>query len=372
MNLKNLNPCLTFFFATSGHSGVDRLVKNLLIELASREIQVNLLKIHGHGPYIDEKLPGLQVINFQTSHVNSAYPALVDYLRTVSPPALLTDKDRVNRIALWARHRARVSTRLVIRVGTTVSENLARRGFLHRFIQYYSIRHFYPWADAIVVPSEGAASDLIKIGNLRKELVKVIPSPVITGKMLEQADQPFDHPWLRPNCPPVILGAGELCARKDFATLIRAFAIVRKQRDCRLIILGKGRQKDSLLRLAGELEVDTDVSFPGFVTNPYVFMKKASVFILSSRCEGAPVVLMEAIGLGTPVVSTDCPSGPREILMGGKLGPLVPMGDPDAMAKAIVSVLDNPPDRDILKRAARRFTVKESVDKYLSVLGFPI
>ena len=360
---------LALFLATSGHSGVDRVMKNLLKEFSRRGIPVDLVRIKDHGPHIDPGLEWVNIIELPASHVNSALPGLIRYLKSSRPHAMLTDKDRVNRVALWARRIARVPTKLVIRVGTTVSENLARRGLIHRTMQYYSIRHFYPWADAIVVPSHGAARDLAEIGKFSDDFISVVPSPIINEEIEQQAAEPLDNPWLEKGSPPVVLGAGELCARKDFATLIRAFAIVREQRNCRLIVLGKGRKKHELMDLASQLGIAHDVLFPGFVSNPYSYMKRASVFVLSSRCEGAPVVLMEALGLGTPVVSTDCPSGPREILMDGKFGPLVPVADPRAMAGAILSVLDNPIKSELLKQAAQRFTVKQSADRYLSVLG---
>lgn len=362
---------LAFFLATSGHSGVDRIITNLVRELAARKLSIDLLRIENHGPYIQPELQNVRIINLGTSHVNTSLVPLLNYLRCVCPYAMLCDKDRVNRLALWAKKLAGVPTRIVVRIGTTVSKNLERRSPWARWSQYISMRCFYPWADAIIVPSYGAALDLSRITRLTQDRIKVVPSPVVSGTLTQWAAEPVGHPWFAPDGVPVILGVGELCARKDFATLIKAFAKVRQQRSSRLVILGEGRQQERLKNLVCNLGLESDVLFRGFVTNPYAYMSKAALFVLSSCCEGAPVVLMEALAVGLPVVSTDCPSGPREILQNGLLGPLVPVGDVDAMAQAIISTLDNPPAAPFLKSAAAPYSVSASATQYLAALGFP-
>lgn len=362
---------LALFLATSGHSGVDRIMKNLVGELGRRSIAVDLLQVEGHGPHFDRLPPSVRRIPLGAKHVNSCIPRLAWYLRTRKPSALLCDKDRVNRAAVVASRLAGYQGRLVLRVGTTVSKNLERRGLLHRQAQVFSIRRLYSRAHAVIVPSEGAAADLVRIGGFRDGFVRTVPSPVVSPELDALAGAPVDHPWFSDPSIPIVLGAGELCARKDFATLIRAFAEVRKDRECRLVILGKGRKRDELLGLAEDLRVSEHVWLPGFVGNPYAYMARASVFVLSSVCEGSPVVLMEALSLGTPVVSADCPSGPREILQAGRLGPLVPVGAHQAMAEAILRVLDSPPPRKALQEAALQFHVSRAADAYLHLLGYP-
>ncbi len=360
---------LAIFLATSGHSGVDRIMGNLIRELSRRGQPVDLLRVRNHGPYLDNSLPHVRIIQLPVAHVNSAIMPLVRYLRSEQPSVLLTDKDRVNRIAIIASRIARTKTRIAIRIGTTVSINLARRRWLHRNLQYLSIRFLYPWADLIIVPSEGAAMDLIGIAKNLAPLVQVLPSPVGNTDLDLLSQEVVEHPWLVRQNEPIILGMGELCGRKDFETLIKAFSIVRKTTSSKLIILGEGKKRGQLERLVGQLELGDAVSMPGFVTNPYPYMKRASVFVLSSKCEGAPVVLMEALSLGVPVVSTDCPSGPREILQGGRLGQLVPVGAPDALARAILHTLDNPPDPELLRAAALAYSTDRATDQYLRALG---
>lgn len=359
---------LAMFLATSGHSGVDRVMTNLIDEFADRGITVDVLKIANHGPYLERIPTGVRTIDLGVSHVNSSIVPLIRYLKHERPQALLTDKDRVNRIALLARRMSQVPTRIAVRIGTTVSKNLARRSWFERRLQYFSMKHLYPQADCIILPSQGAAQDFVELTGIPMKKIKVIPSPVASDKLMQMAAEPVDHPWCLSEGPPIILGIGELCARKDFTTLIRAFSKVRKQRACRLMILGKGRKRNKLLKLIRELRIADDVSLPGFVKNPYAYMRKAAVFVLSSNCEGAPVVLMEALAAGLPAVSTDCPSGPAEILQNGRIGPLVPISDADALAGAIMAILDSPPDKALLISAARPYSVSASASQYLAVL----
>jgi glycosyltransferase involved in cell wall biosynthesis len=344
-------------------------MSNLISEIAGRGVSIDLLRIAGHGPHLREVPSGVRLVDLGTAHVASSFLPLVRYLRREQPDALLSDKDRLNRYALWARRVAGVSTRIAVRMGTTVSENLSKRGWLDRWIQYTSIRRFYPWADAVLVPSRGAADDLIAIGGLDPDKVKVVPSPIVNDRLFLMADEPCPHPWLVAREMPVVLGVGELCERKDFATLLRAFALVSKSRPARLIILGEGRKRAELESLASELGLGGTVEFAGFQANPYTFMARADLFVLSSRCEGAPVVLMEALACGVPVVSTDCPSGPREILQGGKLGRLVPVGNVESLATAMLATLQSPPDRQFLRMGAQPFRSSISADSYLAALG---
>jgi glycosyltransferase involved in cell wall biosynthesis len=360
---------IAVFAATSGHSGVDRVIANLVTQWAAWGLSVHLLKVRRHGPTLDPLPAGVRSVDLGTSHVNSSLPALVGYLRRERPTALLTDKDRVNRMAILARALARVDTRLAVRVGTTVSVNLRGRGAWERWLQRASMGRLYPLADRVLVPSAGAADDLANYTGLDRRHIGVVPSPIATPTLQRRAAEPADHPWLADARIPVILGVGELGYRTDFETLLRAFALVRQERPCRLLILGRGRRRDDLLRLAAKLGVGDDVDLPGFTANPYASMARARVFALSSRWEGMPVVLVEALACHTPVVSTDCPSGPREILGDGTAGALVPVGDHAAMAHAIGLWLDRHVPDEVYERAVTPYRVEVSACAYLRELG---
>jgi len=360
---------LAVFLSTSGHSGVDRVMKNLLPAIAARGIRVDLLHVENHGPYMEEPTANLRVVPLGRSHTFTSLGPLVHYLRTVRPEALLSDKDRVNRVAILARKLARVPTRVVVRTGTTVSHDMHKRSAFDRSLHYLSMHYLYRWADAIITPSAGAAADLAAFARIASTRVSWVPSPVATEQLQAAAREPLDKRWTDAKHRPLVVGVGELSGRKDFATLVRAFAKLRTQRPAKLLILGEGRERPALTRLCGELGIADDVELAGFVANPYPYLAAADLYVHSARYEGSPVALMEAVALGTPVVSTDCPSGPREILQDGRYGPLVPVGDDAAMATAMGAVLDTPPSRNEMRRAAEPYTLENSTDRYLEILG---
>jgi len=365
---------LAILAATSGHSGVDRNLKNLIPALSRRGVRIDLLHIEGHGPYLPEPLPsGVRVVPLGTRHVNTAFPALVRYLKTHRPRTLLSDKDKVNRLAIVARMLAsspsQPPTQLSVRLGITLSERLAGNFSVTRWLKVMANRQLYPKASNILVPSQGVADDLQSLLKLPRSQIVVVPNPVVTDELLAKAKQPAGHPWLDTPNLPVILGVGELSPRKDFATLLQAFVLVRRQQPCRLLILGRGREKDRLLKLAAELGILADVALPGFVDNPHAYMARAQLLVSSSRAEGFSNVLAEALALGIPAVATDCPSGPREILADGQFGPLVPIGDHQALAQAILQTLANPLPASALRQAAVPYTLEGSADSYLRALG---
>jgi glycosyltransferase involved in cell wall biosynthesis len=360
---------LAIFAATSGHSGVDRVLRNLVPAIAARGLRVDVLGIEGHGPCWQGLPDGVRAVALGARHVNSALPALIRYLRRARPGAMLSDKDRVNRAAIIARALAGVDCRLAVRLGTTVSVNLASRGRLERWVQTWSMRTLYRRADVVLVPSYGAAEDLARHARLPRGRIRVVPSPILTPDLALRAAAPAGHPWLDAPALPVILGVGELSGRKDFATLVRAHARLRERRPCRLLILGEGRRRGELERLAETLGTREAVALPGFVADPYPYMARAAVFALSSRWEGMPVVLIEALALGAPVVACDCPSGPRELLDGGRLGELVPVGDAAALAAALERALDAPPARAERIAAVQPYAVERSAAAYLEALG---
>lgn len=361
---------LAIFAATSGHSGVDRVLRNLVPAIARLGVRVDVLGIEGHGPVLADMPDGVRHLPLGAAHVNTAIPALVRYLRETRPAAMLSDKDRVNRAALFARWLARVPTRVGVRQGTTVSVNLASRRAGDRLVQTASMRWLYRHADAVLVPSKGAADDIARFARLPEAMIHVVPSPIVTPTLSLRADEGVEHPWFAPGAPPVILGVGELSERKDFATLVRAFARVRAQRECRLMILGEGRRRKELEALAAELGVSDDVAMPGFVVNPYPYMAGAAVFALASRWEGMPVVLIEALGLGRPCVACDCPSGPAEVLDGGRVGPLVPVQDDAAFADGLLQQLTTPTSAGDCAAAVAAYTDEASARAYLAALGF--
>ena len=226
---------------------------------------------------------------------------------------------------------------------------------------------FYPRADGVVAVSKGVADDLARVIKLPRQRITVIYNPVVTPELLQKAQEPIDRPWFRPGEPPVILGVGRLTRAKDFPTLIRAFALVRKEHPARLIILGDGEERHELEELSRKLGIAGDVDMPGFVDNPFSYMRRSAVFVLSSAWEGFGNVLVEAMACGCPVISTDCPSGPVEILENGKYGKIVAVGDAVELAAAMAATLDAPKSPNVAQRA-QNFGVEQAVERYLKVL----
>ncbi|HDZ24355.1 MAG TPA: glycosyltransferase [Desulfobacteraceae bacterium] len=361
-------PRIAIFVSFSGSGGVERMILNLTREFLNLGVRVDMIPVKQESFHLDLLPQEVNVIDLGASHNLSSLPGLVRYLKSERPDAILAAKDRANTTAVLARRLAGISTRLVLRMGTTVSAAMAGTHPIRERIWYLRMRMLYPSADAVVAVSRGVAHDLKKNAGLPPSLLRVIPNPVISPELVTMSEQAPDHPWFQESTVPVLLGVGRLTRQKDFTTLLRSFAFVRRNRPCRLIILGEGRDRGSLQSLARDLGIMEDVAMPGFVENPYAYMRRAALFVLSSLWEGSPNVLTEALALGTPVVSTDCPSGPKEILEHGRFGPLVPMGNPEAMAQAIVKTLDAPLEKSLLKTAVQAYTVKESSKKYLETL----
>jgi glycosyltransferase involved in cell wall biosynthesis len=295
-------------------------------------------------------------------------PALTEYLDSQHPTALLSALTRANVAAVTANLLSDRSTRIVVSERNQLS--LAAANADRRFVDRGALaRHFYPLADACAGVSEGVADDLSKLIGLSREKLVAPRNPVVTKELTSRAAEAVDHPWFAPGGPPVVLAAGRLTAQKDYPTLLKAVDRVRRARPVRLLVLGSGPERDSLLALAETLQLNELVEFHGFVENPFAFMARASLFVLSSAWEGSPNVLVEAMACGCPVVSTDCPSGPAEILEDARYGKLVPVGDSEALARAIVELLEHPTEAALLRERAAHYSSSASAEQYEQLLG---
>jgi glycosyltransferase involved in cell wall biosynthesis len=346
------------------------MVANLAQAIIDEGVDLDFLLIKYRGPHIDALPHGARHIPLRSQNTATSVFEVARYLRREQPDALLAVKHRAILAAIRARRLARTQTLIGGRLGTTVSAALAGGSRLRRQQWFAAMRRFYPQLQAIIAVSEGVADDITSITGLADDAIRVIRNPVVTPKLMSAAELPVDHPFLAADAPPVILGAGRLTRQKDFPTLLEAFAKVVATREARLIILGDGSDRESLLGRATELGIADRLALPGFQYNPWAWMTRSSVFVLSSRWEGSPNVLTEALALGVPVVSTDCPSGPRELLQGGSIAPLVPMGDVDAMASAIHKMLDTRPEPGVLRATVSEYHAATSARRYLQALGF--
>lgn len=363
----NENDRIAIFISSMEGGGAQRSMLNLARGLARRGFRIDLLLARADGPYMSDIPDSVRLIDLKCKRVLKSVVPLVRYLRSEQPTAMLSALGHVNLVALWARRLAGVSTRLIISERNQFShrsKHSAKR--IDRFLVPWLAKRFYPWADRVVAVSNGVADDLAFQIPILRPRICTIYNPVARPKLFEMARQTVDHPWFQSTSPPVVVAAGHLHAQKDFSTLIRAIGGVQKNQPVRLLILGEGPERSALERMIEERGLQDVVSLPGFTQNPYAFMSRAALFVLSSRYEGLPGVLIEAMCCGAPVIATDCPSGPREILQDGKYGSLVPVGDAEAMAESIQSALKNrqvPP-----RESVRRFEPETIEDQFLSVL----
>jgi glycosyltransferase involved in cell wall biosynthesis len=292
---------------------------------------------------------------------------LARYLRQHRPSALLSSLEYSNLNAILAREISGMNLSVIL----TIQNTLGRHSESDQFerLVVFATKGLFRLADCVVAVSHGVAEDLAKIAPGARRLIRVIYNPVVGPNLYSRSLEKPGHSWLLDGGPPVFLGVGRLVPQKDFSTLLRAFKRVRNQIPARLLILGEGPLRGELESLASELGIREDVSMPGIDANPFPYFRRAPVFVLSSAWEGLANVLIEALALGARVVSTDCPSGPREILEGGRWGSLVRVGDDAAMAQAMLLSLKQP-RRDSAEAglAVGRFRVETVVQEFKKIL----
>lgn len=358
---------IAFFLPTLRGGGAERVAVNLVQGITERGVPVDVVLASAEGDLLSQLPSSVRVVDCRARRVLASLGPLARYLRRERPRVLISSMNHANLVSLWAAGLSGRRTPVLVTVHNTLSTSTTHQGRVARNLWPVLLRRFYPRAAGIVAVSRGAADDLVRETGIPAERVRVIYNPVITPGLLAMAGQTPDHPWFGPDRPPVVLAVGRLTRQKDFPTLLRAFAEVRRQRLTRLIILGEGEDRPSLLQLAAELGVSEDVALPGFRDNAPAFMARSALFVLSSAWEGLPTVLIEALAAGTRVVATDCPSGPREILRDGRLGALVPVGDAGALARAMLRVLERPP-APAPREALAPFMRESAVDQYLRLI----
>lgn len=372
---------VAIFFSGLAGGGAQRRSLLLSRRLAERGVDVDVVVVRGEGPFradvpercrlfvLDPPASRLPFVRDRRGlWVAAAAPALARYLDSQRPDVVLSTSTPANLTALAARARSRSAPAVVVTVNLNLSGTTSRAGELLGPLLRRSIARQYAHADAVVAVSRGVAEDLCASEAIPEERLVQIDNPVDLERVAAHAAAPLSHPWLEPGSPPLVLAVGKLKVQKDYPTLLRAFARLRERRPAHLMILGEGDQRSRLEDLARELAITGEVELPGFMENPFCWMAQASVFVLSSRFEGMSNVLLEALACGSPVVSTDCPSSPREILQGGAVGPLVPVGDDTALADAIERTIDHPPPRGSLRARAGDFGVDRAVDAYQRTL----
>jgi len=364
---------LAIFLPNLEGGGAERTMLNLAKGLSARGYVVDLVLAQADGPYITDVPESINLVDLGRGKLATRFktirrlPALVRYLRRERPDVMLAALVEANVVAVLARLMSRCPVRVVVNEQNNLStKTQSDHSRLQRWYPQIA-KHIYPLADCVVGVSQGVVDDLVKNVGIPANKTAVIFNPGITDQVRQQAKERPGHPWFSPGEPPVILSVGRLNVQKDYGTLLQAFKLVRQDHDARLLILGDGQERKALEAMVKDLSLEEHVSLPGFVNNPHAYMANAAVYALSSRWEGLPTVLVEALYCGAPLVATDCPSGPFEILEGGKYGLLVPVQNPAALAAAIGSALDGTSPR-APSDCWQRYELKSVLDKYVALL----
>lgn len=363
---------ISFFLESLSLGGIGRLTLLLAEGFAARGDQVELVLIKKKGVYFDQLSPSVKLFILGAKRLYFSVNRLGAYLKKAEPDILISANERANVVALITKIIYKPKTKIIISIHTNNSEQLKRQGAsLVKRLVLMLARLFYREADKVIAVSRGVKKDAGIFFRIPAEKIMVIYNPIVSNVIIKNKKKPVKHPWVVKDDGPIILGIGRFVKQKDFVTLINSFSeVVKVIPAARLIILGEGEERDLLEKRITDLGLGKLVSLPGYVDNPFSFLYNASLFVLSSMWEGFGNVLVEAMAVGTPVVSTDCPSGPAEILENGKYGMLVPVGDSKKMALSIIKTLKNPPDKEVLIERAKDFTVGKAIASYDNLFYF--
>jgi glycosyltransferase involved in cell wall biosynthesis len=359
---------IALFLPNLHAAGAERVMVHLANGLAQRDHPVDMVLVRAEGAFLSDLGAGVQIVDLQSTRTFSAILPLARYLAKQRPAVLFSALEHANVSAVFAGWLSGAKTHIVPTLHVPRTMDLrTRRGFkaviLHRCIKWC-----YRRASALVCVSADLADDLVRVLNLDRRKVHVIYNPVIHAGIESMSREGLEHPWFAPGQPPVILAVGRLMEQKDHGTLLRAVSTLRRTLDVRLVILGEGPERPRLEALVRSLGLESSVSMPGLVTNPYAYMARADLFVLSSAWEALPTVLIEALAVGAKVVSTDCMTGPAEILQGGRYGNLTPVGDPVALAEAMSAALSTP-RQAVPAEALLPYTMDYALDEYCRLIA---
>jgi glycosyltransferase involved in cell wall biosynthesis len=341
--------------------------------LAGRGLSVDLVVLQASGPWLEKIDSAVRLVDLRAPRARRGLFALTRYLRRTKPAALVAGPVIVGVLAIIARTLSRAATPVVVVEHNDWRGRRARTGLRGERMARWAMRATYRFADRRLAVSSGVADSLAIAAGLKRTSVGVLYNGIDVGEIERLMREPVEHPWLANRETPVLLAAGRLVEQKGYGDLLRAVSVLVRSRPVRLLILGEGPLRERLEGDVRELGLESAVMFLGFQPNPYPWMAQASAFVQASLFEGLPTAILEALACGAPVVATDCPSGPSEILQGGEFGVLTPPGDPEALAEAIERLLDDESlRRTLLNRGpkrARAFSIDRSADALLEVLS---
>ncbi|MHC3437909.1 glycosyltransferase [Natrialbaceae archaeon A-gly3] len=353
----------TFFTTSPTGGGAEKVFTSLARKFSKEGYETELLVLNkGKAEYN----PGeATVIELQSNRIRYAIPELIEYINNRSPQAVYTTLTGPNIAILIANKIASTDTQVITREATTRSISAKRRSGIKSKIENQALRSLYPTADAVVALSDDARRDLEEfVWGDGSNIIK-IPNPVDIDQIRSMSEEPVSHKWFT-DSNTIILGVGRLVPKNDFKTLLQAFDEFKSNSSEKLIILGDGRKRDELQSFVAEKGIN-DVRFLGYVDNPYKYMARADVFALTSKYEGMPNTVIEALTCGTPVVATDSPGGTSEILKQGRYGRLAEVGDVNRISQLLAGTLDSEIDQEKLMRYSESHSIENIYRSYLDL-----
>lgn len=362
---------ISFFIPSMDGGGAERVILNLVNGLSQyKEISVDLILSKAKGKYLNDVSENVRIIDLQNKRTIASLYGLIKYLNKEIPDVLISAVTHANIVAVLAKLIVKKNIKVILTQHNMLSNALKQSNKIFSVLFSVAILLIYPRANKIITVSKNIEQDIISKFKINKKKVKTIYNPIMEKKIMEKSIEPLNHKWFTTDSPPVILSVGRLHPVKDYPTLIRSFKRLRERVEVKLIILGDGDLRGDLIALSKELGVENDVQILGFVENPYQYMARAKVLVLTSIYEGFGNVIVEALGCGTPVVSTNCPGGVSEILDNGKYGSLVPVGDEESLSNAIFDVLEKPhfDSRNERLKRAQVFSVNNILKEYMLLI----
>jgi glycosyltransferase involved in cell wall biosynthesis len=341
---------------------------NLSRVFLERGLRVEMILLDAADPAFHNLPPDLHIVDLKNRRALTALRPLSRYLRAARPDVLFSAQTHINFLAVLARELTGSPACLIVEEHNHLSATALNATCLGDRLRPWLVRLAYPRADGIVAVSAGVADDLARVSGIPRQRIRAIHNSIDLEEITRLSAAPLVHPWFKKGQPPVILAVGRLAAQKGYPVLLDAFSSLRSQMPARLLILGEGEERQNLQKQVEALGLSQEVAMPGFVANPFAYMAQASLLAVASHWEGFVNVLPEALACGLPIVSTDCPSGPREVLDDGKYGRLVPVGDAQTMAKAMQETLDFPPPAELQRARAQVFSMERVADEYFEYM----
>ena len=373
MNLQKI----AFFLPKLTYGGAERVVIDIANSLAKRGYLIDIVLAKGGNTYIDEISPSINIINLKCKSTILSFFPLSRYIKKSSPDGIISALSHANCVVLLAKKITNNNTKIVVSERNISYRHTRNKIGLKRIVLDWLIKSLYPEAKCIVTVSEGVRKSIIRTYKFREDQVKCILNPIDFKKINKLKSESFLNNdiknELKSKNKKIILSVGSLTVQKNYSLLIKSFKIVCEKINCKLIILGEGPERSNLNELCRNLKLDSkSISLPGFIANPFPYMKVSDLYVLSSLWEGLPNVLIQALACNCKIISTDCDAGPREILEDGKWGRLVKVNDINSLAKAMIEELSKQNQKHSNSRIGRlnRFNIDKVTNQYLEALEF--